>query len=118
MCRIVCNMEVIMKKRVLFIAVIVFIAAGVFVMGYTDDLVLDIIGAVSVIGGVSAATVPLVRQKDRRGIFPLVCLWAGSTLLIAAGVIRFRWGLLCAIIGAILSAVFWYELFRRRGRDT
>lgn len=106
-----------MKKQVLFAAVIFFIAAGVFVMGYADDLVMDIIGALFVIGGVCAATIPLVRQKDRRGIFLLVCLWAGSVLLIAAGVIRFRWGLLCAVIGAILSAVFWYELFRRKGRN-
>lgn len=97
-----------MKKSVVLVIAIAFIAAGAFVMSYAVDWTLDLIGFCLMAGGAGVSTFFIVKNKDgkKRWIASLVCTWLGVVILTVAGLVQFKGTIIIALAGACFIAAY------------
>ncbi len=95
-----------MKHKIIFIAVLGLLIAGIFILTYGQVIVLDCLGTVLCFAGGALAVFDTVKYSLNRK--PLIPLWAGILILTIIGFVQFKGAIILAAFGFASLGLYIY----------
>ena len=100
-----------MKSKIVFIVILCALAAGIFLLTYGQNIVVDCIGAVLLIAAGAVQTIRLPARSQRPRL--LAPLWIGITIFILIGFIQFKGAILLAAAGYVTIGLYLFFKIKR-----
>ena len=103
-------------KKIFVVVTVVFLAVGIFLMGYSAEHVFDIAGLCTMVAGAGIGTVLTVKmrkgKKPVQWILPLVLLWLGTLILGVTGFVQFTYSIIVSCIAVACLVVYLFLTFK------
>ena len=103
-------------KKIIIVVTAILLAAGVFLMGYSAEPVIDIAGLCTMLAGAVIGTILTVKmrkgKKPARWILPLVLLWLGTLIFSVTGFVQFAYLIIVSCAAAACLTVYLLLAFK------